>query len=83
MHFLQRSVPPALSATGQALYSTMTGIGFGIGMAGAGALYQRGAWLAWAAMAAMATAGALLALRLTSAKTVIAAGAGPMQGSPP
>jgi MFS transporter, PPP family, 3-phenylpropionic acid transporter len=83
MHFLQRSVPPALSATGQALYSTMTGIGFGVGMAGAGALYQRGAWLAWAAMAAMATAGALLALRLTSAKTVIAAGAGPMQGSAP
>jgi PPP family 3-phenylpropionic acid transporter len=69
MHFLQRSVPSALSATGQALYSTMTGIGFGIGMAGAGALYQRGAWLAWTAMAAMATLGALLALRLAAARS--------------
>lgn len=83
MHFLQRNVPPALSATGQALYSTLTGIGFGLGMAGAGALYQRGAWLAWTAMAAMAAAGALLALRLTSARTVTAAGAKPMRGSAP
>jgi PPP family 3-phenylpropionic acid transporter len=64
MHFLQRAVPPSLSATGQALYATLFGIGSGIGMAGAGALYQRGAWLAWGAMAVMSTAGALLALRL-------------------
>jgi PPP family 3-phenylpropionic acid transporter len=72
MHFLQRRVPPSLSATGQALYSTLTGIGFGIAMAASGALYQRGSWLAWSAMAAMAAAGALLALRLASARTALA-----------
>jgi PPP family 3-phenylpropionic acid transporter len=68
MHFLQRRVPASLSATGQALYSTLSGIGFGIGMAVAGALYDWGPWLAWGTMAAMATLGALLALRLASAR---------------
>jgi PPP family 3-phenylpropionic acid transporter len=72
MHFLQRSVPPALSATGQALYSTLAGLGMGIGMAAAGVLYQRGAWLAWIAMAALATLGALIALRLAVAKSTVA-----------
>jgi PPP family 3-phenylpropionic acid transporter len=83
MHFLQRSVPPALSATGQALYSTFAALGMGIGMAAAGALYQRGAWLAWVAMAALATLGGLIALRLAPAKPAVAAAPEAMRRSAP
>jgi MFS transporter, PPP family, 3-phenylpropionic acid transporter len=83
MHFLQRAVPPALSATGQALYSTLTGLGFGLGMAAAGAIYERDAQLAWAAMAAMAALGSVLALRLMLAKSAFVAPAETMPPSGP
>jgi PPP family 3-phenylpropionic acid transporter len=82
MHFLGRALPPSLSATGQALYSTMNGIGFGLGMAAAGALYAVAAWLAWAVMAAAAGAGALLAMRLAPAESGVDAPFPPMRGSP-
>jgi PPP family 3-phenylpropionic acid transporter len=68
MHFLARTVPAELSASGQALYSAISsGLGFGVAMLAAGALFAAhggGAYLAMAAMAGAGAAGAAaLALR--------------------
>jgi PPP family 3-phenylpropionic acid transporter len=67
MHFLARAVPAELSGSGQALYSAISGLGFGVAMLAAGALFAAhggGAYLAMAAMAGAGAAGAAaLALR--------------------
>jgi PPP family 3-phenylpropionic acid transporter len=60
MHFLSRALPPALSATGQSLYSaTVSGVGFGLVMAGTGTLYAAFGAQAYLAMAGLAALGAL------------------------
>jgi len=67
MHFLARTLPPGQAATGQALYATVVGgLGQGLLMLLAGALY--GAWggLAFLAMAIVAAAGAALSLAVAT-----------------
>jgi PPP family 3-phenylpropionic acid transporter len=60
MHFMSRALPPGLSATGQSLYSaTVSGVGFGIVMAGAGKLYAAFGAQAYLAMAGLAALGAM------------------------
>jgi PPP family 3-phenylpropionic acid transporter len=65
MHFLARTLPPALSATGQSLYSvTVAGLGSGLVMAASGRLYAASGAGAYLAMAALAGLGALAGWRL-------------------
>jgi PPP family 3-phenylpropionic acid transporter len=62
MHYIARAVPRESSATGQALYSAcQSGIGFGLGLLAAGALFEAYAGLAYLPMAGMCAAGALAA----------------------
>lgn len=62
MHFIARTVPAELSATGQALYSALSsGVGFGLAMALAGALFEAHGALAYLGMAALTGAGAVFA----------------------
>lgn len=65
MHFMARALPPELSATGQSLYSaTVSGIGFGLVMAGSGPLYAAFGADSYLGMAALAGCGALAAWQL-------------------
>lgn len=70
MHHLARRLPPAQAATAQALYSTIVGgLGQGMLMLLAGALYSAAGGGAYFAMAAVAAAGAGLALLLPATKS--------------
>lgn len=67
MHFLSRSVPHALSARAQGLYSSVTsGLAPGIALLGSGRLYEALGGHAFLVMGAIALAGGLAALRLSS-----------------
>jgi len=70
MHHLARNLPPAQAATAQALYATVVGgLGQGLLMLVAGALYGAVAGKAYLAMAAVAAAGGALALLLPATKS--------------
>ena len=59
MHFISRTVPPALSATAQGLYSAaVMGIGSGLSILASGALYGAFGGGAYLAMAGLGIAGA-------------------------
>jgi MFS transporter, PPP family, 3-phenylpropionic acid transporter len=63
MHFITRTVPPALSATAQGLYSAaVMGIGSGLSILASGALYGAFGGRAYLAMAGLGIAGAACAL---------------------
>ena len=63
MHFISRTVPPALSATAQGLYSAaVMGIGSGLSILASGALYGAFGGGAYLAMAGLGLAGAGCAL---------------------
>jgi MFS transporter, PPP family, 3-phenylpropionic acid transporter len=65
MHHLARTVPAGHALTGQSLYTAIVGgVGPGLILLAAGALYGVAGGLAYLAMAALAGAGALVALRL-------------------
>jgi MFS transporter, PPP family, 3-phenylpropionic acid transporter len=65
MNYLSRTVPPSAAASAQTLYSgTSAGIGSGIVMLGAGALYGSFGGRAYIVMAALAAAGLLGAAQL-------------------
>lgn len=69
MNFLSRTVPPAAAASAQALYSgASTGIGSGLVMLGAGALYAAYGGYAYLFMAVLSAAGLYGVFRL--AKTI-------------
>ncbi len=66
MHFLQRAVPEAVSATAQALYAAVAmGIVFAVATMAAGAAYDMRPSSAFLIMAAMAAAGLVAALALS------------------
>ena len=70
MHHLARNLPPAQAATAQALYATVVGgLGQGLLMLVAGALYGAVAGKAYLAMAAVAAVGGALALFLPATKS--------------
>jgi PPP family 3-phenylpropionic acid transporter len=65
MHFLQRAIPSAVSASAQALYSSLAmGVVLALAMMAAGALYAGFAGAAFTAMAAMTLAGGAFAVLL-------------------
>ncbi|HUH84291.1 MAG TPA: MFS transporter [Stellaceae bacterium] len=65
MHHLARVLPPQQAATGQALYSALVGgVGQGLALLLAGALFAAFGGAAYQAMAALAGLGLVLALRL-------------------
>ena len=65
MHFLQRAIPAAWSATAQSLYAGFAmGVAMGLAMIAAGQLYAAFGGAAFHAMAAMAAAGGGLTLVL-------------------
>jgi len=65
MNFLSRTVPPGASASAQALYSgTSSGIGSGVVMLGAGALYANYGGHAYLFMAALSAFGLACVARL-------------------
>jgi PPP family 3-phenylpropionic acid transporter len=68
MYYLGRSIPPAYAATGQAITAAVVGgIGYGVFMPIAGALYGAYgglAYLAMAALSAVATAAAMMLERM-------------------
>ncbi|HEV2189173.1 MAG TPA: MFS transporter [Stellaceae bacterium] len=69
MNFLSRTVPPGASASAQALYSgSSAGIGSGIVMLGAGALYASYGGHAYLFMAALSALGLACVARLAKAK---------------
>lgn len=70
MHHLARILPGEQAATGQALYSaTVGGVGQGLILLLAGALYGAVGGVAYLGMAAIAAAGAILALLLAATKS--------------
>jgi MFS transporter, PPP family, 3-phenylpropionic acid transporter len=76
MNFLSRAVPPGAAASAQALYSgASAGIGSGIVMLGAGALYSAyggGAYLFMAALSAIGLVGVALLAGSTSQRPHVA-----------
>ena len=65
MHFMARALPEEWSSTGQSLYSaTVSGIGFGVVMAGSGQLYAGLGAISYLVMASLAAIGALAGLML-------------------
>jgi MFS transporter, PPP family, 3-phenylpropionic acid transporter len=65
MHYLGRSIPPALAATGQAITAAIVGgIGYGVFMPLAGTLYGVYGGLAYLAMAAASAGAAVAAIAL-------------------
>ena len=65
MHFITRSVPPALTGTAQSLYAAVVaGIGMGLATLAAGSLYETFTGGAFYAMAVMGVLGGALALVL-------------------
>jgi hypothetical protein len=67
MNYLSRTVPPGAGASAQALYSgASSGIGSGIVMLGAGALYAEYGGRAYLFMTLLSAAGLLGALRLAT-----------------
>ena len=65
MHYLGRSIPPALAATGQAITAAVVGgIGYGVFMPLAGTLYGAYGGLAYLAMAAASAGAAVAAIAL-------------------
>ena len=73
MNYLSRTVPPSAAASAQALYSgTSAGIGSGVVMLGAGALYANYGGRAYLFMALLSTVGFLGVIRL--ARTAPAGG---------
>jgi MFS transporter, PPP family, 3-phenylpropionic acid transporter len=58
MHFMARTVPPTAAASAQSLYAALSsGLGSGLVMLGAGALYARYGGHAYLVMAALSAAG--------------------------
>jgi len=69
MHFLSRTVPPGAAASAQALYSgASAGIGSGVVMLGAGALYANYGGRAYLFMAALSALGLAAVLRLAKTR---------------
>ncbi len=69
MNFLSRTVPPGAAASAQALYSgASAGIGSGIVMLGAGALYANFGGRAYLFMAALSALGLAAVLRLAKTR---------------
>ncbi|MBX2805157.1 MAG: MFS transporter [Hyphomicrobiales bacterium] len=65
MHFLQKAVPPSLSASAQGLYAAMTaGAAMGLASLAAGPLYRNFGGEAFLAMAVLSGAGTLAAIML-------------------
>ncbi len=65
MHFITRSVPPALTGTAQSLYAAVVaGIGMGLATLAAGSLYEAFTGGAFHVMAVMGVLGGVLALVL-------------------
>ncbi|MDE2229740.1 MAG: MFS transporter [Alphaproteobacteria bacterium] len=65
IHYLGRSIPPAQAATGQAITAAVVGgIGYGVFMPLAGALYGAYGGLAYLAMAAVSAAATVAAVAL-------------------
>ncbi len=66
MHFIARRAPAGLQSTAQGVYSAVSGgVGMGLAMAAAGALYDATGGRAFLAMAGMSAAGGVLALLLS------------------
>ena len=65
IYFIARTVPPALSATAQSLYSAaVMGLGLGLAILASGSLYATFGGGAYFAMAALAALGSVLAVVL-------------------
>ena len=65
IYFIARTVPPALSATAQSLYSaTVMGLGLGLAILASGSLYAAFGGGAYFAMAALGALGSVLAVVL-------------------